>query len=58
MDDRRAFEHKQWNEELAASVRAGIVPDEHLPQCQQVLLVTGAEELIFVVSDGTPPARR
>lgn len=54
MDDRRAFEHKQWAEELAAQVRAGILPDEHAPQCQQILLVTGAEELHFVVSDGTP----
>jgi predicted phage-related endonuclease len=54
MDDRVAMEHKQWNEELAAMVAAGVLPDEHEPQCQQVLLVTGAEELIFVVSDGTP----
>lgn len=48
------WEHKQWNEELAASVGAGILPDEHWPQCQQNLLVTGAEKLIFTVSDGTP----
>ncbi|WP_369650163.1 MULTISPECIES: YqaJ viral recombinase family protein [unclassified Variovorax] len=54
MDDRIAMEHKQWNEALAASVAAGQVPDEHMPQCQQVLKVTGAEKLIFVVSDGTP----
>lgn len=54
MDDSIAFEHKQWNEELAAAVRAGQLPDEHAPQCQQILLVTGAEELHFVVSDGTP----
>lgn len=49
-----AFEHKQWNESLAASVRAGILPDEHMPQCQQIMLVTGAARVIFVVSDGTP----
>lgn len=48
-----AFEHKQWNEELAASVRAGLVPDSHMPQCQQIMLVTGAERVRFVVSDGT-----
>lgn len=54
MDDRIAMEHKQWNEALAAIVAAGQVPDEHMPQCQQVLKVTGAEKLIFVVSDGTP----
>lgn len=48
-----AFEHKQWNAELAASVAAGIVPDEHLPQCQQVMMITGASRVIFTVSDGT-----
>jgi len=49
-----AFEHKQFNVELFATVSAGIVPEEHMPQCQQVLMVTGAKKLYFVVSDGTP----
>jgi predicted phage-related endonuclease len=49
-----AWEHKQWNEEYAAMVRAGQVPDEYMPQCQQVLMVTGAERLVFGISDGTP----
>lgn len=49
-----AFEHKQWNEELAASVRAGALPEEHMPQCQQIMMVSGARRVIFVVSDGTP----
>lgn len=49
-----AFEHKQWNEALAASVRAGVLPDEHMPQCQQIMMVTGAERVVFAVSDGTP----
>ncbi|MDB5988889.1 MAG: hypothetical protein JWQ10_292 [Herbaspirillum sp.] len=49
-----AFEHKQWNAKLAESVRAGVLPEEYMPQCQQVLMVTGADHLIFVVSDGTP----
>ncbi len=49
-----AFEHKQWNVELAAMVEAGIVPDTHMPQCQQILMVTGAKRVRFVVSDGTP----
>tara|TARA_R110001599_G_scaffold171353_1_gene362401 strand:- start:427946 stop:429769 length:1824 start_codon:yes stop_codon:yes gene_type:complete len=48
-----AFEHKQWNEALAAAVRAGQLPEEYMPQCQQVLMVTGAEKLIFVCSNGT-----
>lgn len=47
------FEHKQWNEELAAAVRAGTVPDYHMPQVQQILMVTGDEFVRFVVSDGT-----
>lgn len=47
------FEHKQWNEELAASMRAGILPKEHIPQVQQGLLVTGAKTCMFVCSDGT-----
>lgn len=54
IDNCTAFEHKQWAEELAAKVASGVVPDEHMPQCQQVFMVTGAERLIFAVSDGTP----
>jgi len=49
-----AFEHKQWNEELAASVAGGVVPDSHMPQCQQIMMITGAKRVIFTVSDGTP----
>lgn len=52
-----AFEHKQWNEELAASVSDGVLPEDHAPQVQQILMVTGAEVLIFVVSDGTAEKR-
>lgn len=48
------FEHKQWNEALAASVSASVLPEEHMPQCQQQLMVTGARRVIFTVSDGTP----
>lgn len=49
-----AFEHKQWNEELAALVRQGIVPDSHMPQCQQIAMVVRTVERVrFVVSDGT-----
>lgn len=49
-----AWECKQWNDELAEQVFNGVVPDTHMPQCQQVLLVTGAGRLIFTVTDGTP----
>ena len=48
-----AFEHKQFNAELFASVKQEVLPEEHWPQCQQALLVTGAERLLFVCSDGT-----
>lgn len=48
----RAWECKQWNEALAAEVSAGRVPDTHMPQCQHILMVTGADVLIFTVSDG------
>ncbi|NOV25926.1 endonuclease [Cupriavidus necator] len=53
LDDETAFEHKQWNEALAASVRAKILPDEHQPQCQQIIMVHGSKRVIFTVSDGT-----
>lgn len=48
-----AFEHKQWNEALAASVEADVLPDEYMPQCQQIMMVTKCEKVLFVVSDGT-----
>lgn len=48
-----AFEHKQFNAALADSVRSGKLPEEHQPQCQQVMIVTGADQLLFMVSDGT-----
>jgi predicted phage-related endonuclease len=54
LEERVAWEHKQWSESLAAAVQAGEVPDEHMPQGQQILMVTGAEKVIFTVSDGTP----
>lgn len=53
MADESAWEHKLINQENAPLVRAGQVPDEHMPQCQQVLMVTGADRLLFMVSDGT-----
>jgi len=52
LDGRLLWECKQWNEALAAEVDAGLVPDTHMPQCQHQLLVTGAERLLFTVSNG------
>ncbi|MGF6963020.1 putative phage-related endonuclease [Paraburkholderia sp. WC7.3g] len=53
LDDEIAFEHKQWNTALAESVHNKVLPDEYQPQCQQIMLVAGAQKVIFVCSDGT-----
>ena len=53
MAETLGWEHKQWNAELAALVAAGVLPDEHAPQVQQQLMVTGAEKWMFMTSDGT-----
>lgn len=47
------FEHKLWNEGLAAQVRAGDLAPHYYWQLEQQLLVTGAERVIFACSDGT-----
>lgn len=47
------FEHKMWNEQLAADVRAGSLDPHYYWQLEQQLLVSGAEKVIFVCSDGT-----
>ena len=54
MSEEVAFECKQWNAEIAAQVAAGVMPEQHMPQCQQILMVTNAKKLIFSVGDGTP----
>lgn len=53
-----AFEHKQMSKYLANFINEnGILPSSHIPQCQQILMITGAEKLIFVCSDGTEETR-
>ena len=47
------FEHKMWNEQLATDVRAGHLDPHYYWQLEQQLLVSGAEKVIFVCSDGT-----
>ena len=47
------FEHKLWNDQLADYVRSGGVPDTHYWQLEHQLLVSGANYVVFVVSDGT-----
>ena len=48
-----AFEHKQWNQALADAIAAGQLPDEYMPQPQQIIMVTGCSKVVFVCSDGT-----
>lgn len=47
-----SWENKLWNEGFAEQVTAGIVPDTHWPQLEQQLLVSGAEYVLFTVSNG------
>jgi predicted phage-related endonuclease len=47
------FEHKLWNESLVAQVKAGDLAPHYYWQLEQQLLVSGAERVIFVCSDGT-----
>lgn len=54
MDGSIGFEHKIWNEDLAASVREGAVPETHIWQVVHQHAVGALEKTLFVVSDGTP----
>jgi predicted phage-related endonuclease len=47
------FEHKLWNPGLAAMILTGMVPEYHMAQCQQELMVSGGRAVIFMSSDGT-----
>ena len=53
LDDSTLFEHKLWSEALASQVRAGELDAHYYWQLEHQLLVTGAERVIFVTSDGT-----
>lgn len=48
------FEHKLWNESVVVQVKAGDLAPHYYWQLEQQLLVSGAERVIFVCSDGTP----
>jgi predicted phage-related endonuclease len=54
MAEETIFEHKLWNEDLAASVRAGNLDPTYYWQLEQQLGIARAKRAIFVVSDGTP----
>jgi predicted phage-related endonuclease len=53
MSEDIAFEHKQFNASLFDALTAGVLPEEHMPQAQQIMLVTGASRVVFTCSDGT-----
>ena len=53
MDGDIGWEHKSYNEELAASVRSGVVPESHIWQIVQQHAVFGLKRTLFMVSDGT-----
>lgn len=53
----RGWECKMWNTEFAEMVKNGIVPDTHWPQLEHQMLVSGAEKILFTVTDGTEEKR-
>jgi len=52
-DGKVGFEHKLWNDKLAAAVRADELPEEYKIQMDQQILVGGLDYVLFMVSDGT-----
>lgn len=49
----KGFEHKLWNEEIAAQIRSGKLHPMYTDQMDQIIAVFGYEVIIFVTSDGT-----
>mgnify|MGYP003134027955 CR=1 FL=1 len=53
----RGWECKMWNAEFAEMVKNDIVPDTHWPQLEHQMLVSGAEKILFTITDGTEEKR-
>lgn len=53
MAEDTGFEHKLWNEDLAAQVRAKELSPAYYWQLEQQILIAGLERVIFVCSNGT-----
>jgi len=53
LDNRVAFEHKLFNQELAGRIGNNDIPSAYYWQLEQQLLVSDAESVIFACSDGT-----
>lgn len=47
------WECKQWNESKAARVNYGSIPEEDYWQLVQQLVVSGADRILYMVTDGT-----
>ena len=48
-----AWEHKTLNNELRESLSNGIIPQQYHPQLEQQLMVSGANKVLFMASDGS-----
>lgn len=53
-EKRTGWEHKLWNEGLAAQIRAKDLPPMYYWQLEQQILVGGLDMVVFTCSDGTP----
>jgi putative phage-type endonuclease len=51
-------EHKTLNAALAASLDAGVIPDEYHPQMEQGLMLSGASRCLFMASNGDRDSMR
>lgn len=58
MGESIVWEHKLMNATLADSLASGIIPEQYHPQLEQQLMVSGAENALFMASssDGTAEA--
>ena len=56
MEETIIFEHKQWNKTKAPKIKEKL-PAEYYWQVEQQLLISGAEECYFIMSDGTEANR-
>lgn len=52
-DDTIIWEHKLWNEKLAAQIASGQLEEHYTIQLDQELLASGATKCLFMTSDGT-----
>ncbi|MGO0305930.1 YqaJ viral recombinase family protein [Endozoicomonas acroporae] len=52
-DNTLVFEHKLWNEKLVAQIEGEGIEPAYYWQLEQQLLVSGAERVLFVCSDGS-----